>query len=40
MSISCETIQELNTKASIIRRHIVEMITEAGSVTLGVTVQC
>ncbi|HHV17834.1 MAG TPA: transketolase, partial [Thermoanaerobacterales bacterium] len=31
MSISCETIQELNTKASIIRRHIVEMITEAGS---------
>jgi transketolase len=31
MSISCETIQELNNKASIIRRHIVEMITEAGS---------
>ncbi len=31
MSISCETIQELKSKARSIRRHIVEMITEAGS---------
>lgn len=31
MSISCEIIQELKSKAQIIRRHIIEMITEAGS---------
>ncbi|WP_213974760.1 transketolase [Tepidanaerobacter acetatoxydans] len=31
MSISCETINELNSKARIVRRHIVEMIAEAGS---------
>ncbi|MDD4570322.1 MAG: transketolase, partial [Tepidanaerobacteraceae bacterium] len=31
MSISCETIQGLNTKARTIRRHIVEMVAEAGS---------
>lgn len=29
--VSCETIEELNKKALIIRRHIIEMITEAGS---------
>lgn len=29
--VSCETIEELNKKALIIRRHIIEMIAEAGS---------
>ena len=29
--VSCEAIEELNKKALIIRRHIIEMITEAGS---------
>lgn len=31
MSVSCESIQELDAKAQVIRRHVVEMITEAGS---------
>ncbi len=29
--VSCEAIEELNKKVLIIRRHIIEMITEAGS---------
>ena len=35
MSISCEIIQELKSKAQIIRRHIIEMITKRFSHPVG-----